>query len=129
MPVQAPQWSEYLSCPVCQNEFEAQKKPPVSLACGHTACRTCLQSLQRRQCPFDQTPIGVELSCLPVNTALLQLIGAGEVPEEYRQVPSLGSQQEQEYYSSSVRCIEELALYLKPAQSSQLSRFFQYLTK
>ena len=24
MPVQAPQWSEYLSCPVCQNEFEVR---------------------------------------------------------------------------------------------------------
>ncbi len=22
MPVQTPQWSEFLSCPVCQNEFE-----------------------------------------------------------------------------------------------------------
>ena len=26
MPVQAPQWSEYLCCPVCQNEFEVKKK-------------------------------------------------------------------------------------------------------
>ena len=22
MPVQTPQWSEFLSCPVCQNDFE-----------------------------------------------------------------------------------------------------------
>jgi len=124
MPVQAPQWSEYLSCPVCQNEFEAIKKPPVSLACGHTACRTCLESLQRRQCPFDQTPIGVDLGTLPVNTALLQLIGNGEVPEEYRKIPDLPVI-EKEFYSLSVGCIEELALYLKPSQSSQLSRPMQ----
>jgi len=124
MPVQAPQWSEYLSCPVCQNEFEAIKKPPVSLACGHTACRTCLESLQRRQCPFDQTPIGVDLGTLPVNTALLQLIGNGEVPEEYRKIPELPVT-EKEFYSLSLRCIEELALYLKPSQSSQLSRPMQ----
>jgi len=124
MPVQAPQWSEYLSCPVCQNEFEAIKKPPVSLACGHTACRTCLESLQRRQCPFDQTPIGVDLGTLPVNTALLQLIGNGEVPEEYRKIPDLPLA-EKEFYSLSLRCIEELALYLKPSQSSQLSRPMQ----
>eukprot|EP00092_Neocalanus_flemingeri_P054196 GFUD01063827.1.p1 GENE.GFUD01063827.1~~GFUD01063827.1.p1 ORF type:complete len:955 (-),score=170.59 GFUD01063827.1:2224-5088(-) len=124
MPVQAPQWSEYLSCPVCQNEFEAIKKPPVSLACGHTACRTCLESLQRRQCPFDQTPIGVDLALLPVNTALLQLIGNGEVPEEYRKIPDLPVT-DKEFYSLSLRCIEELALYLKPSQSSQLSRPMQ----
>ena len=100
MPVQGPQWSEYLSCPVCKQEFEvrkysingqnnqatifvlqATKKPPVSLACGHTVCRTCLDSLQMRQCPFDSTLIGVSsLDALPVNTALLQLIGSGEVP-------------------------------------------------
>ena len=34
-----------------------------------------------RQCPFDSTLIGVSsLDALPVNTALLQLIGSGEVP-------------------------------------------------
>ena len=60
---------------------QATKKPPVSLACGHTVCRTCLDSLQMRQCPFDSTLIGVSsLDALPVNTALLQLIGSGEVP-------------------------------------------------
>ena len=53
----------------------------MSLACGHTVCRTCLDSLQMRQCPFDSTLIGVSsLDALPVNTALLQLIGSGEVP-------------------------------------------------
>ena len=54
---------------------QARRKPPVSLACGHTVCRPCLESLQRRQCPFDQSFISVELASLPVNTALLQLIG------------------------------------------------------
>lgn len=122
MPVQAPQWSEYLSCPVCQNEFEAVKRPPVSLGCGHTACRSCLENLQRRQCPFDQTPIGVELSALPVNTALLQLIGTGEVPEEYRRLPPSEHKTE---YELSLRCIEQLACYLRPAASSQLSRPMQ----
>jgi len=125
MPVQVPQWSEYLSCPVCQNEFEVHKKPPVSLACGHTACRTCLQSLQRRQCPFDQTPIKVELASLPINTALLQLVGNGEVPEEYRQCPVSDNSELKEFFTASTRYIEELALFLKPAQSSQLSRPIQ----
>jgi len=124
MPVQAPQWSEYLCCPVCQNEFEVQKRPPVSLGCGHTICRTCLESLQRRVCPFDQTPISVDLETLPINTALLLLIGNGHVPDEYRKMPSLPPYQKP-HYSKAIKCIEELALFLKPSQSAQLSRPMQ----
>ena len=64
------------------------------------------------------------MSRLPVNTALLQLIGGGDVPSEYRQQPDLPAPDKQ-FYSSSVKCIEELALFLKPSQNSQLSRPMQ----
>ncbi|XP_058829552.1 roquin-1 [Topomyia yanbarensis] len=74
MPIQAPQWTEFLSCPVCCNEFAANLRPPISLGCGHTICRTCLATLHRKQCPFDQTIITTELDNLPVNNALLQLV-------------------------------------------------------
>ena len=107
-----------------QDCLQATKKAPVSLACGHSVCRTCLDSLQRRMCPFDQTPISIELSSLPVNTALLQLIGGGSVPQEYRELPAL-PQHEKQFYSVSIQCIEELALFLKPSQSCQLSRPMQ----
>ena len=55
MPIQAPQWTEYLSCPVCEKTFDLQaKRLPISLGCGHTICRLCLSNLQRKMCPFDQ---------------------------------------------------------------------------
>ena len=55
MPIQAPQWTEYLSCPVCENAFELRARLPISIStCGHTVCKACLSTLQRRQCPFDQ---------------------------------------------------------------------------
>lgn len=57
MPIQAPNWTEYLSCPVCCHEFAANLRPPISLGCGHTICRTCLATLHRKQCPFDQVSI------------------------------------------------------------------------
>uniref|UniRef100_A0A1B0EZI3 Uncharacterized protein n=1 Tax=Phlebotomus papatasi TaxID=29031 RepID=A0A1B0EZI3_PHLPP len=57
MPIQAPQWTEFLSCPVCCHEFAAQLRPPISLGCGHTICRTCLGTLHRKQCPFDQVSL------------------------------------------------------------------------
>ncbi len=53
MPIQAPQWTDFLSCPICMYEFATQRQP-ISLACGHTICRTCLATLHRQQCPFDQ---------------------------------------------------------------------------
>lgn len=126
MPVQGPQWSDYLSCPVCKQEFETTKKPPISLACGHTVCRSCLDSLQMRQCPFDSTAIGVSsLAALPINTALLQLIGTGEVPARYRALPPDLPPEEAEPYMVALRCVEELALQLKPSVSSALSRPMQ----
>jgi len=54
MPIQAPQWTEFLSCPVCCNEFDPTLRSPISLGCGHTVCKTCLSNLHRKQCPFDQ---------------------------------------------------------------------------
>lgn len=60
MPIQAPNWTEYLSCPVCCHEFAANLRPPISLGCGHTICRTCLATLHRKQCPFDQVSIQIK---------------------------------------------------------------------
>ena len=134
----------------------------MSLACGHTVCRTCLDSLQMRQCPFDSTLIGVSsLDALPVNTALLQLIGSGEVPARSPQglCPSMcdilhpqvqsptrrtsargggtvssctqvGLTFLKEHFLTYLqpfcsRCVEELALQLKPSVSSALSRPMQ----
>ena len=54
MPIQTPQWTDFLICPVCENGFELKTRLPISLACGHTVCKTCLANLQRSVCPFDQ---------------------------------------------------------------------------
>jgi len=79
-----------------------------------------------RQCPFDSTLIGVSsLDALPVNTALLQLIGSGEVPARYRALPAELEPEEVEPYRLALRCVEELALQLKPSVSSALSRPMQ----
>lgn len=76
MPVQAAQWTEFLSCPICYNEFDSSGHQPISLGCSHTVCKTCLHKLHRKACPFDQTPISTDIDLLPVNCALLQLVGA-----------------------------------------------------
>lgn len=81
MPVQAPQWTEFLLCPICTQTFEETVRRPISLGCGHTVCKMCLNKLHRKACPFDQTAIATDIEQLPVNTALLQLVG-GQVSRE-----------------------------------------------
>lgn len=75
MPVQAPQWTEFLLCPICTQTFEETVRRPISLGCGHTVCKMCLNKLHRKACPFDQTAINTDIEQLPVNSALLQLVG------------------------------------------------------
>uniref|UniRef100_A0AAY4BFS4 RING-type E3 ubiquitin transferase n=1 Tax=Denticeps clupeoides TaxID=299321 RepID=A0AAY4BFS4_9TELE len=111
MPVQAAQWTEFLSCPICYNEFDGSGHKPISLGCSHTVCKTCLHKLHRKACPFDQTAIATDIDLLPVNCALLQLLGA-QVPEV--QAVSVGSDVDTEHYEVCRVCVEELAVYLKP---------------
>ncbi|XP_033503265.1 roquin-2 isoform X1 [Epinephelus lanceolatus] len=116
MPVQAAQWTEFLSCPICYNEFDSSGHQPISLGCSHTVCKTCLHKLHRKACPFDQTPISTDIDLLPVNCALLQLVGA-QVPDV--QPVSLNSAAEVENYEVCRVCVEELALYLKPISGAK----------
>ncbi|XP_062575406.1 roquin-1-like isoform X1 [Saccostrea cucullata] len=113
MPAQAPQWTEFLSCQVCYNVFNETDRRPVSLACGHTVCRTCLLNLPQKKCPFDQCAITRDVSELPVNYALLQLVGAA-IPAESEQPAPIPIPEKSKHYESAKHCIEEIALYLKP---------------
>uniref|UniRef100_A0A8C8RIT2 RING-type E3 ubiquitin transferase n=1 Tax=Pelusios castaneus TaxID=367368 RepID=A0A8C8RIT2_9SAUR len=111
MPVQAAQWTEFLSCPICYNEFDENVHKPISLGCSHTVCKTCLNKLHRKACPFDQTAINTDIDMLPVNFALLQLVGA-QVPDH--QTVKLSNLGENKHYEVAKKCVEDLALYLKP---------------
>ena len=51
MPIQAPQWTEFLSCPICRHEFERASRQPISLACGHTLCRVIIKFHPTRSRP------------------------------------------------------------------------------
>uniref|UniRef100_A0A670YNY1 RING-type E3 ubiquitin transferase n=1 Tax=Pseudonaja textilis TaxID=8673 RepID=A0A670YNY1_PSETE len=116
MPVQAAQWTEFLSCPICYNEFDENVHKPISLGCSHTVCQSCLSKLHRKACPFDQTAIHTDIDVLPVNFALLQLVGA-QVPD--RQALQLSNLGEDKHYEVAKKCVEDLALYLKPLSGSK----------
>ncbi|XP_036410001.1 roquin-1-like isoform X2 [Megalops cyprinoides] len=117
MPVQAPQWTEFLLCPICTQTFEETIRKPISLGCGHTVCKMCLNKLHRKACPFDQTAINTDIEQLPVNSALLQLVG-GQVPKQ-QPVALLTCAEDVEHYEESCMSVEELALYLKPLSSTR----------
>ena len=82
MPLLAPQWIYFRVCPVCQNEFNCAQKPPVSLGCGHSICQSCLWCLSKQQCPFDQADVQSDIKKLPINYALLSLVG-GKIPDYF----------------------------------------------
>ncbi|KAG7499070.1 roquin-2 isoform X1 [Solea senegalensis] len=96
--------------------FDSSGHQPISLGCSHTVCKTCLHKLHRKACPFDQTPISTDIDLLPVNCALLQLVGA-QVPDV--QPVSLTCAAEVEHYEVCRLCVEELALYLKPISGAK----------
>ncbi|XP_057334738.1 roquin-1 isoform X2 [Microplitis mediator] len=116
MPIQAPQWTEFLTCPVCCHDFDSTARGPISLGCGHTICRTCLANLHRKQCPFDQNNINTEIEILPLNEALLQLVGITTPNDNYVHHTLVQPENHGDYLIAK-KCIEELALYLKPCQA------------
>uniref|UniRef100_T1IW63 RING-type E3 ubiquitin transferase n=1 Tax=Strigamia maritima TaxID=126957 RepID=T1IW63_STRMM len=128
MPIQAPQWTEFLSCPVCYNEFDENIRRPISLGCGHTVCKTCLSKLHRKQCPFDQTTINMDIDHLPVNFALLQLVGANIQPEHENNVKDI-AKEDLKFYLDAKKCIEDLALYLKPFSLGNLGSTASILSR
>ncbi len=113
MPVQGPPWTEFLSCHVCFSMFDERLHRPISLGCGHTVCKTCLASLQHGKCPFDQSVISRKVDDLPVNYALLQLVGAA-IPEGVQESEKkLINAENPQCYETCKKCIEDLAVYLK----------------
>lgn len=121
MPISAPQWTEFLTCPVCSRDFTDTQRQPISLGCGHTVCKSCLSSLHRTVCPFDQSAINLEINLLPINYALLQLLGFTIPPPTCPEVPRI--KEHKEHYLSSKKYVEELALFLSPlvAKNGSLS--------
>lgn len=110
-----PQWTEFLSCPVCCRVFSRNLLHPVSLSCGHTICKVCLSKLHQKKCPFDQSSITRDFDEFPVNNALFQLVGH-TVQDKEDLLNSLGDNLI--YYKSSKQCIEEIAMYLQPVASA-----------
>eukprot|EP00118_Oscarella_pearsei_P024519 m.306225 g.306225 ORF g.306225 m.306225 type:complete len:1117 (+) comp41072_c0_seq1:1181-4531(+) len=114
--MQAPQWTEFLQCPICLQAFSETVRLPISLACGHTACKSCLNSLQRKQCQFCSSPIHTDIDKLPVNDAILQLGGAPLERPTTQALDAMGA--DERAFHVAKRAIEALALLLKPLSAS-----------
>ncbi len=118
MPVQpTTQWADFLSCLICFNLFDEGQFRPISLGCGHTVCHACLKKLPQKNCPFDKVPITRDIADLPVNFALLQLVGVA-IPEVQDELATDSHEGHCRFYVSAKKCIEELAVYLKPLQTT-----------
>ena len=114
MPIQAPQWTDYLSCPVCEKEFNLKERLPASLGCGHSFCKACLAKLQRKVCPYDQTQVRVPSHKIPTNTAIIRLLDAKVDLEPFRQNARsiIEDAETRRNYASCMPLIERLASLL-----------------
>ena len=99
-------------CPVCQNEYNSSQKPPISLGCGHSICQSCLFQLSKQQCPFDQAEIQIEIKKLPINYALLSLVG-GKINDCVDTIDVEEVQQHKKEYCAAKKAIETLAQSLQ----------------
>ncbi len=114
MPIQAPQWTEFLTCPVCTKDFNEDPRPPISLGCGHTICKLCLSKLSLQLCPYDQTEISVPVEDIPVNHGLLQLLISDYNQPQTVLVDMPDIKENQTAFDYSRMCVEDLAKYLLP---------------
>lgn len=65
------------------------------------------------QCPLDHTPTDTDISKLPFNYALLQLVGVKIAEDKLPPIESV--QHNAVQYRASKHCIEKLALLLEPS--------------
>ncbi|PIK35835.1 hypothetical protein BSL78_27333 [Apostichopus japonicus] len=113
MPIQAPQWTDFLTCPVCLYDFDDDSRLPLSLGCGHSICQVCIDNLSGKLCPFDQATITDFVKDLVPNISLLQLLNLNW-EKLSNKVPVTVPLEHHADYTASSRCIEALSVYLKP---------------
>lgn len=113
MPIQAPQWTDFLTCPVCLYDFDDDRRLPLSLGCGHSICEVCINNLSGKLCPFDQASISEFVKDLVPNVALLQLLNLNWQKFSDK-IPATVTAEHHADYKASSSCIEAVAVYLKP---------------
>ena len=74
--------------------------------------------MRRYNLVFFQSAINTEIESLPVNEALLQLVGNPVPNNASANYQKLLPPEDLPHYLIAKRCIEELALYLKPCQAT-----------
>ncbi|XP_064649057.1 roquin-1-like isoform X2 [Lineus longissimus] len=116
MPVQVPQWTEYLNCPVCYSKYNDSTHLPVSLGCSHTLCKSCLTKLHQKRCPLDQSSINKSVDVLPGNSAIIQLVG-GKVTRP-QNIATLVQPENEAFYFETMKFVEDLGIYLQNASTS-----------
>ena len=115
--MQPPSWTDFLLCSVCMNEYNCSAVLPVSLSCGHALCKNCLQKLKVSSCPYDRTSISQNADLLPINTAILLILGFQPEQWQHERVdPSTDwlPEKELKFFSEGRECVDDLALFLKP---------------
>jgi hypothetical protein len=68
---------EVLICKVCYDRYNSESRCPINLPCGHTFCKNCISSLQKRgpaKCPLCKATASSQT--LPKAFAILEILEA-----------------------------------------------------
>lgn len=65
----------FLSCPICMENFDNSLSIPLMLCCGHSLCKSCVIEIWKTNsaCPLDRKIEPRAVEDLPKNIALLQI--------------------------------------------------------
>ena len=45
-----------LECQICYQEFNTDRRTPMTSSCGHTICKECVDRLTTQECPLCRAP-------------------------------------------------------------------------
>ena len=68
-----------LECGICAEPYDLSVRQALSLACGHSLCQVCLQSLPSQLCPICCKPLYVSTSQIALNPSIQSALIGYEV--------------------------------------------------
>ena len=108
---------EEIVCDICFEEYNDTNHLPVQLSCGHTFCKCCLIDLKSRnsilECPHDRTAETREISSIPRNYLVLDMISQFQDFNKSQSLPKNISQQAPFDRSTLELKIEEVSKNIK----------------
>lgn len=75
--------AKILACSSCRQSFNDSTRQPLSLLCGHVACRACVSAVSMFACTRDDITESRKIDQIPVADLIMQLMKSADTPLTY----------------------------------------------